>query len=573
MSTQTSERSLINGKAENSRPKAVIRSSAQSRRGSEAIIRVLPAWIVSGVVHAILLLIFFLTTMGVGTANPTVEPDSEGQLEDLEKAQDLTPTEVGIIPGEDTNYNNSRIADVSIPGPVDATASIGLKDAPPDGVQQTIPPPLGAGGRGTGGGFDDPANPGMASALGTNGGYYGVTAPGGLGLRGGSGATREQRAIEGGGSKETEAAVGRGLAWLAMHQDMGTGKWSLDAFNHFGHEKGNSGKTFTCSCTNGGQKNDIGGTALGLLPFLGAGITHKKAAVKDPRFDYTKNVYLGLKFLMSKQGADGYFGGGMYAHGLATIAVCEAYAMTSDPELKAHAQHAIDLIVKVQHPGGGWRYDPKPTSGDTSVVGWQVMALRSGQMAGLSVPAATIKGAEKFLDSVQTSNGANYKYTSDMDATPTMTAAGLLCREYLGWTPKNPGLINGVKFLAGSPPDQVKSIYYQYYATQVMHHFGGENWTNWNAKQRDLLVKTQDKGNDAKHEHQAGSWSPAGDPWGPQGGRLMQTSLSLLTLEVYYRYMPLYRREGAAKKEMVEMPEKTEKADKNKPEKDAKPEK
>jgi hypothetical protein len=568
MSTQAPEISLNNGKAENPRPKALIRSNVRRRGGLDAFFRVLPAWIVSGVVHVIIFLVFFLTTMGVGTANPTVEPDSEGQLEDSEKTQDLTPTEVGIIPGEDTNYNNSRIADVSIPGPVDATASFGLKDAPPDGVQQTIPPPLGAGGRDTGGGIDDPSNPGMASALGTAGGYYGLTTPGGLGLRGGSGATREKRAIEGGGSKETEAAVGRGLAWLAMHQDMSSGRWSLDNFHKFGHEKGNSIKTFTCTCTNGGQKNDIAGTALAILPFLGAGITHKKSAVKDPRFDYTKNVQLGLKFLMSKQGADGYFGGTMYAHGLATIALCEAYALTSDPELKVHAQRAIDLIVRIQHPGGGWRYDPKQVSGDTSVVGWQVMALKSAQMAGLSVPAATLKGAEKFLDSVQTSNGATYKYTSEMDATPTMTAAGLLCREYLGWTPKNPGLINGVKFLAGNPPDLIKSIYYQYYATQVMHHFGGESWTNWNAKQRDLLLKSQDKGNDPKLEHQAGSWSPAGDPWGPQGGRLMQTSLSLLTLEVYYRYMPLYRREGAAKKDLVEMPEKTDK-----PEKETKPEK
>jgi hypothetical protein len=132
-----------------------------------------------------------------------------------------------------------------------------------------------------------------------------------------------------------------------------------------------------------------------------------------------------------------------------------------------------------------------------------------------------------------------------------MTAAGLLCREYLGWTPKNPGLFNGVKYLAGNPPDQIRSIYYQYYATQVMHHFGGESWTNWNAKQRELLLKTQDKGTDPKHEHQAGSWPPVvGDSNGAAGGRLMQTSLSLLTLEVYYRHLPLYRRQEAVKKEM-----------------------
>jgi hypothetical protein len=39
-----------------------------------------------------------------------------------------------------------------------------------------------------------------------------------------------------------------------------------------------------------------------------------------------------------------------------------------------------------------------------------------------------------------------------------------------------------------------------------------------------------------------------GDEHGSSGGRLMQTSLSLLTLEVYYRHLPLYYRETGEKK-------------------------
>jgi hypothetical protein len=41
-----------------------------------------------------------------------------------------------------------------------------------------------------------------------------------------------------------------------------------------------------------------------------------------------------------------------------------------------------------------------------------------------------------------------------------------------------------------------------------------------------------------------GSWdpfSPQPDRWGTAGGRLFLTSLSVLTLEVYYRYLPLYK--------------------------------
>ncbi|HKI21577.1 MAG TPA: hypothetical protein VKA15_27025, partial [Isosphaeraceae bacterium] len=41
-----------------------------------------------------------------------------------------------------------------------------------------------------------------------------------------------------------------------------------------------------------------------------------------------------------------------------------------------------------------------------------------------------------------------------------------------------------------------------------------------------------------------GSWDPfqpVPDHWGQRAGRLYLTSLSILTLEVYYRYLPLYR--------------------------------
>lgn len=546
-----------NGQLESRPFPAVIRSGYWDARQRSDWIRILPAWIASIIFHVGILILFLFVTLGNSKAGPTVEaPEGDGRIEDKASTEDLTQMDVGIIPGEDTNYNVSRIAEVSIPGPVDATANIGMKEGSDEGVLQTIPPPIGLGNKGSGGGADNPNDFGAASSLGSPGGYSGLNVPGSFGARGGSGATREQKAIEGGGTKESEAAVGRGLDWLVRHQDLTTGRWSISGFQQLAHEKSSGGKSFTCSCLNpGSEKNDTAATAMGLLPLLGAGITHRKSSAKDPKFDYTRNVQLGLKYLMNKQGADGYLGGTMYGHGLATIALCEAYALTNDRELQVHAQKALDLIIRIQHPTGGWRYDPKPTEGDTSVVAWQIMALRSGQLANLNVPKATLDGAEKFLNSVQTSNGANYKYTATDEPSPTMTAAGLLCREYLGWTPKNTGLIAGVKYLAANSPENVRSIYYQYYAMQVLHHFGGEAWVNWNAKEREFLVKTQDKANDAKHEHQKGSWSPVGDQFGASGGRLMQTSLSLLTLEVYYRHLPLYQRTTeVTKKEMMDAP-------------------
>ena len=46
-----------------------------------------------------------------------------------------------------------------------------------------------------------------------------------------------------------------------------------------------------------------------------------------------------------------------------------------------------------------------------------------------------------------------------------------------------------------------------------------------------------------KYPHLKGSWSPAGDAHASTGGRVMSTSLAILTLEVYYRHLPLYRRD------------------------------
>jgi hypothetical protein len=87
-------------------------------------------------------------------------------------------------------------------------------------------------------------------------------------------------------------------------------------------------------------------------------------------------------------------------------------------------------------------------------------------------------------------------------------------------------------------------MYYSYYATQVFHHMGGDDWDWWNTGpngktgMRELLIAAQDKD---------GSWDPKGDHFGSHGGRIMQTSLSLLTLEVYYRHLPLYQRVDTSK--------------------------
>jgi hypothetical protein len=478
-------------------------------------------------------------------ATPDIQQTTE--VEDTPKEFDLTNEDIGLDSSVPLNYNVDRIEEVSVPGPVDVTQATGVQGAP-EAPPSNVPPPPGSGG-GSGGAPTDLSALASGNAFGTMGGMGG---PGGAGgFAGRSGSTRVKMLTEGGGNDKSEAAVASGLRWLAHHQ-WSDGHWGLHDFNKAARTAPiPAGKVEGDNSTpNTTRRNDTAGTAFGLLPFLAAGITHKPPAKKTDK-DYSKSVNAGLRWLIAKQtksGNDrGYYGGDMYSHGLATIAMCEAYGLTSDPLLKASAQMALDYVVRAQHEAGGWRYAPRQ-AGDTSVTGWQLMALKSGQMAGLSVPKKTLTLVGRYLDSVETSDKGGYGYTDNRGGSQAMTAVGALCRQYLGTNPLNPSLLASVRKLKQVPPTSNAGIYYEYYATQVMHHMGGEHWQFWNlgAKGtgeggiRNTLINRQEKGG-------ANSGSFPGTDHG-SGGRLGATSLSLLTLEVYYRHLPLYRREAGMDK-------------------------
>jgi hypothetical protein len=539
---------------EDGRRKVVVATALPVGGGILTVMRVIPACIISiGINFAIVELFVFIMLPAAGADSLNVQAKEEKQvLEEPQKEPDLTLDEVGLTGEGQINYNVDNIKDISVPGPVDPTANPGIEGAPEEAPPRSLPPPPGSGG-GQGGGarMPLPGEVGTASPWGTPGGMGGLMTPGSFGGRGGS--TREKLLNEFGGNALSEAAVGAGLKWLALHQAP-DGHWSLNHYREHAREKplGVPGKTFTCNCQgNCNRSNDIAATAFGLLPFLAAGETHKPSGKKKAE-DYSKTVLAGLNYLMNKQDSKGFYGGDMYAHGLATIALCEAYGMTADPLLKNSAQRALNYIEYAQDPNrGGWRYSARSDS-DTSVTGWELMALKSGQMAGLSVKRATLDACEKYLNSCEGSKSdrkhGQFGYVPGSAPSPTMTAVGLLCRQYLGVTPRNEALQNGVEYLKKDyPPGTTGNLYYEYYATQVMHHMGGESWQFWNLGPngkngiRDTLIKKQDTGADSKHAHQTGSWwNGASDG---QGGRIMETSLSLLSLEVYYRHLPLYSRE------------------------------
>jgi hypothetical protein len=340
-----------------------------------------------------------------------------------------------------------------------------------------------------------------------------------------------------GGSNATEAAVARALEWLAKQQDKKDDLWSLQGPYVDG----------------GSQENRLAATAMALLAFQGAGNTPHAGK-------HRRVVERAWKALAKRQQGDGRFDvepaipfmHEMYSHAQATIAACELYGMTKDEQYGEIARRATEYAVRVQSPGGGWKYTPGK-DGDMSVTGWFVMAIKSAEMAGLAVPAATFEGVNRFLDSVAIQGGVRYGYMRYADGqapsseTLAVSAEGLLARQYLGWRRDDPRLVTGLdRLLAESIPAVAswgdgseqyaeKDVYAWYYITQVSHHAGGDAWRRWNERMKEVLPKEQ-----IQKGPEAGSWDPALDRWGHIGGRLFMTCFCTSMLEVYYRHLPLY---------------------------------
>jgi hypothetical protein len=351
--------------------------------------------------------------------------------------------------------------------------------------------------------------------------------------------------VSGEPSEQTEAAIELGLMFLAKHQ-MPDGSWSLH-FAPQGDDNPDEPPLF---------RAETAATGLALLSFLGAGYDHYGG-------QYAEVVQRALNNLILHQQPDGDLyrpeddesnrSALLYSHGIAAIALCEAYGMTGDKALAGPAQKAINFIVAAQDSTrGGWRYIPGSGS-DTSVSGWQLMALKSGQLAGLDVPRAAYDKVGRWLDRAQVT-GSQYVYNPtapDTSAqrhgrqpTQAMTAVGLLMRLYTGLNREDEHLIEGAEYLLGRLPENgsatrpERDTYYWYYATQVMFHMRGKYWRAWNDRLHPLLVSEQ-----VQSGPLAGSWDPRRplpDRWGPHAGRLYVTTLNLLSLEVYYRHLPLY---------------------------------
>ncbi|MCW8133875.1 MAG: hypothetical protein KIS92_26240, partial [Planctomycetota bacterium] len=295
--------------------------------------------------------------------------------------------------------------------------------------------------------------------------------------------------------------------------------------------------------------------------FLGAGHSEKVGKYKE-------NVRRGVQWLAKNQADNGYLVQPQYnySQAIAGMALSEAAGMGKVADTVKAAQKAIDATcgkgtkIEDQSERAGWSYavpQHANLAGDLSNSGWTIMFLKSARTAGLKVPAQAFDGAVRFLDACELKDPKNqnasegygrhrYGYSPDIankgnweTAKAQITFVGLLNRQFMGT--RREELQSGSEWavqkgrLPSNGKHQFQGLYYIYYGTLVTFQQGGDMWKDWNKALKDTLLPTQVVGgvND-------GSWDPAGN-YEEKWGRVGQTALSAMCLEVYYRYLPLYR--------------------------------
>lgn len=380
---------------------------------------------------------------------------------------------------------------------------------------------------------------------------------------------RQQFSMLNGGDANTEAAVERALAWLAQAQGP-DGGWN--AAQHGAGREPPPHVTLPDSeyRQNTGLKANTAMTGLALLAFLGAGHTHTDG-------QYQANVTRGLQYLLSQQLPSGDLAGRdqvgrdptvrfarMYSHGMAALALTEAYGMTGDAILLPPIQSACRYTLNAMNPRtGGWRYEaPTDDPGDLSQFGWQAMLLHSAESnKSVLLPDQSHLMMNRFLDSVATGKHGGLavyrprpgRMPLPEQATPAMTAEAMASRLLLELqvAPQAAEECQAM-MLRNLPTNSEENLYYWYYATLAMYQLRGETnrnqvsfnvassggeqaWTQWNDSLKQQLCSTQ-----LPRGKNQGSWEPT-CIWGSYGGRVYSTAVACMCLEVYYRYLPLYK--------------------------------
>jgi hypothetical protein len=294
-----------------------------------------------------------------------------------------------------------------------------------------------------------------------------------------------------------EQSIRKGLEWLAANQNP-DGSWGTD--------------------------HRVASTSLSLMAFM------VKGHFPDQRPPYGDKLAKGLDFLMQQQKPErpGYLGASMYEHGLATLALSEAWGMSQREAVGDSVKAAVGLILRSQNPAGGWRYQPDPTDADLSVTVMQVVALSSAKEAGIVVPDKVIEKAVQYVLSCHDRKTGGFCYQPGSGPGFARTAAGVMSLTMCGRRGSEE-VKAGLDYLANATNETFESadgqfFYAHYYAAQDMFQAGDQRYRQWYPRIRESLLKKQ---------LDNGSWAD---------GNGIGTQMAVLILGIPYRYLPIYQR-------------------------------
>ena len=343
-----------------------------------------------------------------------------------------------------------------------------------------------------------------------------------------------------GSSPEARDTIMRGLDWLAKGQRE-DGSWTLP---------GAGDPRVSAEAVPTTVDESVAATALALLPFLAEGVTHRRSSITSEELTpYRSSVERGLQFLARSQAtvqdeSKGSIGRNPTGHAIATLALAEAYGLTKDDRLRPFLQSALKYLLRSQvDSDGGWRETPDGAEELATSV-WDVMALRTAQYAHVAVPRKALKRAEMFTEDCGAGPADNrqslYANTPGDQPNAMATATGLFVRQLLGWQKSEPALATGCSFLMNHlPPENADALGDNetwFFATQVLRNMEGDDFDLCNHLVQSHLVRTQERKAPVR-----GSWRPLEEAAALRQSRMYATVLSLLTLQVPYRHLPLYR--------------------------------
>lgn len=288
---------------------------------------------------------------------------------------------------------------------------------------------------------------------------------------------------------------------------------------------------------------NTGITSLAVMAILSAG--HEPGRGKKG-----EGIDRAVRFLLEHQ-RDGMINtsdtshGPMYEHGISTLLLGEVLGMVNEERPgfeKIHRTHraAVNLILRAQNvpkdasTTGGWRYTPGSIDSDLSVTGWQLLALRAAQDAGLAVPKKNIDQAVDYVKRCAHPSGG-FSYMPGGEPNVARTGTGILSLQICGDF-QSPEARRGGEWLLKNPLQfQGPFFYYSaYYSSQAMYQLGGEMWERWRPLSEGILLERQ---------RTDGSWpAPPNETHEHQAGPAYTTALAILSLTVDYKFLPIYQR-------------------------------